>query len=375
MTILYTKTLEVPRTARNGRIYADGTNNNSNTSTSSGGAILDWADVTISGVTINRDLKVTGNIEATKEVIAWVASGVTTDVLNNLTATYPLEKTTSSNIILKYDSNQFEIVNNSLQIKSSILGSGGGGISLPIAISGVTNLQSTLDNKWSASNHPTTVAGYGLPAYPTSLPASDVYNWAKASTKPDYNYNEVGAASSSHSHAGTYEPVITKGNALQYFKGDMSLGTLPTSLPASDVYTWAKASTKPAYNWTEINNRPTALSSFTNDSGFISTKSDVENVLTGFISSHNHNKIGTKITASSYITLGSLTNGDTVHITGTTTIYNLGTSTTGFKKTVIFDDALTLVYNATSLILPNYSNLTVGAKDVAEFLCEDGVNG
>ena len=32
-----------------------------------------------------------------------------------------------------------------------------------------------------------------LPAYPTSLPASDVPDWAKESTKPSYTYSEVGA--------------------------------------------------------------------------------------------------------------------------------------------------------------------------------------
>lgn len=32
-------------------------------------------------------------------------------------------------------------------------------------------------------------------------PASDVYSWAKASSKPSYTYSEVGAASSSHTHA------------------------------------------------------------------------------------------------------------------------------------------------------------------------------
>lgn len=30
-----------------------------------------------------------------------------------------------------------------------------------------------------------------LPAYPTTLPASDVYSWAKAATKPSYNFSEI----------------------------------------------------------------------------------------------------------------------------------------------------------------------------------------
>ena len=59
---------------------------------------------------------------------------------------------------------------------------------------------------------------------------------------------------------------------------------IPTSLPASDVYAWAKASSKPSYSWSEIGGRPTALSSFTNDSGFITgiSKSSVTDAL-GYI--------------------------------------------------------------------------------------------
>lgn len=34
-----------------------------------------------------------------------------------------------------------------------------------------------------------------------SAPASDVYSWAKASSKPSYTYSEVGAAPASHTHS------------------------------------------------------------------------------------------------------------------------------------------------------------------------------
>lgn len=43
--------------------------------------------------------------------------------------------------------------------------------------------------------------------FPSSMPASDVYAWAKASSKPSYSYSEVGAAAASHTHTtieGTY---------------------------------------------------------------------------------------------------------------------------------------------------------------------------
>lgn len=46
----------------------------------------------------------------------------------------------------------------------------------------------------------------------------------------------------------------------------------PSALPASDVYAWAKASTKPSYAWSEITSKPTIptkTSQLTNDSGFI----------------------------------------------------------------------------------------------------------
>lgn len=81
-------------------------------------------------------------------------------------------------------------------------------------------------------------------------PASDVYAWAKAATKPSYSYSEVGAAAASHSHS--YEAPITAGSTSQYWRGDKTWVTFPTSLPASDVYAWAKASTKPSYTKSEV---------------------------------------------------------------------------------------------------------------------------
>lgn len=49
----------------------------------------------------------------------------------------------------------------------------------------------------------------------------------------------------------------------------------PSSFPASDVYAWAKASTKPNYSWNEINSRPTKVSQFTNDSGYITSSASI----------------------------------------------------------------------------------------------------
>ena len=57
-------------------------------------------------------------------------------------------------------------------------------------ISNVDGLQTALDGK-AASSHTHTKSQ--ITDFPTSLPASDVYAWAKASTKPTYTANEVGA--------------------------------------------------------------------------------------------------------------------------------------------------------------------------------------
>jgi hypothetical protein len=93
------------------------------------------------------DVFIFGQLGASKEVVAWMAGAVTSDVLANLTATYPLVKTSASNLALNINSTQFEIVGNALQIKSGVL--------VPVAhahvISDVTGLQTALNNKLETS--------------------------------------------------------------------------------------------------------------------------------------------------------------------------------------------------------------------------------
>jgi hypothetical protein len=83
----------------------------------------------------------------------------------------------------------------------------------------------------------------------------------------------------------------------------------------------------------------------------------------------------TNIASASTVDLGAAT-GNLVHITGTTTITSLGSSLTpaGAMRTVIFDGALTLTYNSTSLILPGAANITTAAGDAAIFRYEGSGN-
>jgi hypothetical protein len=55
-----------------------------------------------------------------------------------------------------------------------------------------------------------------------------------------------------------------------------------------------------------------------------------------------------------------------VRITGTTTITGFGTATSGITRKLRFAAALTLTYNATSLILPGAADIITAAGDTAE---------
>jgi hypothetical protein len=61
-------------------------------------------------------------------------------------------------------------------------------------------------------------------------------------------------------------------------------------------------------------------------------------------------------------------------VSGTTTITSFGTVRAGTIRYLRFSGALTLTYNATSLILPNAASITTAAGDVAAFVSEGSGN-
>ena len=99
-----------------------------------------------------------------------------------------------------------------------------------------------------------------LPDYPTSLPASDVYAWAKASTRPDYSFNDLtshpnnlagygildAATSAQGSKADSaVQQVTVNGNTYQGNK--IILPDYPDSLAPGDIADWAKQPNPPQY--------------------------------------------------------------------------------------------------------------------------------
>lgn len=81
----------------------------------------------------------------------------------------------------------------------------------------------------------------------------------------------------------------------------------PSSMPASDVSSWAKASSKPSYNFSEIGSKPTTISGYGITDAY--TKTEVDGKVSGVL----HYK-GTKSAVSNLPTSGNTT-GDVWHIT------------------------------------------------------------
>lgn len=78
--------------------------------------------------------------------------------------------------------------------------------------------------------------------------------------------------------------------------------------------------------------------------------------------SETHRK-GTAVASASTTDIWGIA-GDFVHVTGTTTITSLGTAPyAGARREVIFDGALTLTHNSTTLVLPGAANITTAAND------------
>jgi hypothetical protein len=87
---------------------------------------------------------------------------------------------------------------------------------------------------------------------------------------------------------------------------------------------------------------------------------------------------GNAITATSGTTDLTLANGNFVHITGTTppaiNINSFGLLPAGSRFVLCFDIPVTLVYNATSLIIPGAANVTTAAGDCIMLISEGSGN-
>lgn len=129
-------------------------------------------------------------------------------------------------------------------------------------------------------------------------------------------------------------PSITKGKITDF----------PTSLPASDVYAWAKASSKPSYSWSEIGSKPSTFTPASHTHAYIPlsggtiTGSIIRSSGGSWISARNNvavrgtatgkdswNPVVGQATPNGYWTIGNLASNDNLAFSYTSnTNYNAG---------------------------------------------------
>lgn len=125
--------------------------------------------------------------------------------------------------------------------------------------------------------------------------------------------------------------------------------------------------------YTRANGTPLILGSLstTGSAATLTTARTINGV--SFNGSANINieaRIGT-IASAATTTIGTAGLSESLHVTGPTTITSLGTATTaGIMRTLIFDGILTLTHNATTLVLPDDTNIVTAINDSAEFIAD-----
>ena len=244
------------------------------------------------------------------------------------------------------------------------------------------------------------ISAYGTAV--TSMPASDVYEWAKAATKPTYTYSEVGAAPSSHAHGNITSggditataPTIASGDQLiindnseskvtngPTFDGSTTTkaltqkGTWETFVSTESdptVPSWAKASSKPSYTFSELTSHPTSISGYGITDAY--TKTEVDNKVSAVLRYK-----GVKATVGDLPSTGNIT-GDTWHVTATSGEYawdgtewqELGTAitipsatgsaTTGISVAAHSTDSIYGVSSSTTSVYGVSSSTTTASK-------------
>ena len=110
------------------------------------------------------------------------------------------------------------------------------GTSAEVAVKGLGSAAYTASSDYASSSHTHTKSQ--ITDFPSSLPASDVYSWAKASSKPSYSWSEITdkpssftPASHTHNYAGSSS---AGGSATSAVKLDSSAGSATQPIYFSD---------------------------------------------------------------------------------------------------------------------------------------------
>ena len=215
-----------------------------------------------------------------------------------------------------------------------------------------------------------------LPAYPTTLPASDVYAWAKASTKPSYTASEVGALASTTKYAGastaggaatsaaklTNTAKIGNTNQPVYFTADGVPAaisyTIDKSVPSNAVFTDTTYSSKTAASGgTDVSLVTTGEKYTWNNKSNLTIGTTATTAAAG---NHTHATSIAASSATNQITLAASTRY-AITAGGTSYVFTTPPNTTYESKAAASGGtAVSLVTTGEKYTWNNKSNLTIG---------------
>lgn len=184
--------------------------------------------------------------------------------------------------------------------------------------------------------------------YASTAGSANSVAWGNVSGKPS------SFTPSSHTH--NYVSTVKLGTVSYAVSSNVvSLPAYPTTLPASDVYAWAKASSKPGYSWGEISGKPstfapsshthkwaeitdriTKVSQLSNDSGYITSSGSI----TGNAGSATKLQTARSIWGQSFNGTGNVSGA----LSGVTTIAASGQVSVGSLKI----GSVTITYDSTN---------------------------
>ena len=173
-------------------------------------------------------------------------------------------------------------------------------------------------------------------------------SYAAASHKQAYTSGECTTYNADDNTMGVTPAAVKKAfgifgpKAHTHKKSDIT--DFPTSLPASDVYAWAKASSKPSYSWSEITSKPSTFTPASHTHAYIPlsggtiTGSIIRSSGGSWISARNNvavrgtatgkdswNPVVGQATPNGYWTIGNLASNDNLAFSYTSnTNYNAG---------------------------------------------------
>jgi hypothetical protein len=218
-------------------------------------------------------------IAIASSAVSGLASSATTDTTNagNISSgTLPNARLSDTGVVAATHGTASSVSQVIVDSKGRITGASN--VAIQIATSQITSYPTFAASATTDTTNASNIGSGTLPDARLSNAGVNTGTFGTASAVPRITVDTKGrvtavTATNIAIAAGAVSGLATVATSGAY--GDLSgRPTIPTSLPASDVYTWAKAATKPSYDYSELSGRPTIptnTNQLTNGAGFITS--------------------------------------------------------------------------------------------------------